>query len=70
MAELCCGGVGVAGGIGGDPGININGDRAGLGGICWANNDRVGVARTGEGAFLLAAACNGDVISGETGDVF
>ena len=37
--------------------------------FCWVNNDRVGVARTGEGAVLLAAAGN-DVISCETGDVF
>ena len=67
---MCCGDVAVAGSIGGDPGININGDGAGLGVVCWVYNDRVGVARTGEGAFLLAAAGNGDVISSETGDVF
>ena len=37
--------------------------------ICWGNNDGVGVSRTGEGAVLFGSAGNGDVISGETGDV-
>ena len=67
---MCCGGVGVAGNIGGDTGFYINGDGAGLDVVCWGDNDRVGVARTGEGAVLFGSASNADVISGETGDVF
>ena len=70
MAELCCGGVGVAGNIGGDTGFYINGDGAGLDVVCWGDNNGVGVARTGEGAFLFAAAADSDVIGRETGDVF
>ena len=65
LSGLSSSAVAVAGGIGGNTGIDINGDRA----LCAISREmvRLGITRT---RIFLAAAGNGDVIGGETGDVF